>query len=411
MATLDGSLPPDLLITRDFPPEGGGIARWMGEMAKRYPPGALMVSTGKVHGSQASDPDFPNRIDRVPFPATRLKIAPGLMLWSHRVVTLARTIRPGFIWCGNFRPAAYPAKWAHVRTGIPYGLVFHGGDLLTLQQSYRTSRLKRVVTRLLLDSAAVCVTNSHWTRQRVEEVLQELGVPYDMTRLRVIPLGTDPTVFRPGIDTTACMQTYGLPIGRWLLTVARLVPHKGLDITIQALALLKADFPDLRYAIVGTGWHDQALQHMARACGVADAVWFVREVADAALPAFYNMAEIYVGLSRQTPRAVEGFGIALLEAAACGKPVVAGRSGGIPDAVRDAETGMLVDPESPAAVAGALRTLLHAPQHGRALGAAGRRAVETFFNWDRVITDMRSLSQMYSTHRRASGALPEHGQE
>jgi phosphatidylinositol alpha-1,6-mannosyltransferase len=156
---------------------------------------------------------------------------------------------------------------------------------------------------------------------------------------------------------------------------------------------LQGTFPELRYAVVGAGSQLAMLQALARECGVAEAVWFLSEVSDADLPALYNMAEIYVGVSRQTARAVEGFGISFLEASACAKPVVAGRSGGTPDAVREAETGLLVAPESPAAVASALRDLLTAPHHGRALGAAGRRAVETFFNWDRVIADLRAISQ------------------
>ncbi|MGE3538430.1 MAG: glycosyltransferase family 4 protein [Candidatus Tectimicrobiota bacterium] len=393
---LGQPLRPDLLITRDFPPEGGGIARWMSEMATRYPPGSLLVSTGTVRGRQQRDDLFPNRIDRLPFPATRLKLAPGVLLWSHRVARLVAASQPGFIWCGTLRPAAYAAKWAHLRTGTPYGLVFHGGDLLTLQQSYRASRRKGLAARWLIGSAAVLVTNSQWTRQLAAEVLRDLGIAWAVPRLHVIPLGTDPAVFRPGVEAAPFMRAHGLPDGRWLVTVARLVPHKGLDIAIQAFARLREDFPDLRYAIVGTGPQAAALHELARSCGVAGAVTFLDEVAAADLPALYNMAEIYVGLSRQTSRAVEGFGIALLEASACGKPIVAGRSGGIPEAVCDGETGLLVDPESPAAVAGALRALLRAPQHGRDLGAAGRHAVETFLHWDRVIADMRQLSQRHS---------------
>jgi phosphatidylinositol alpha-1,6-mannosyltransferase len=203
-------------------------------------------------------------------------------------------------------------------------------------------------------------------------------------------------MFHPGIDPTSVMHRYGLPPGRWLLTVARLVPHKGIDTTIQALALLKRTFPELRYAIVGTGPQQAMLHALVRACGVADAVWFLPAITDAELPALYNLAEIYVGVSRQTARAAEGFGIAFLEAAACAKPVVAGRSGGIPDAVREDETGILVESESPEAVAGALGALLKAPDRGRALGEAGRRAVETFFNWDRVTADLRALVVTYA---------------
>jgi len=88
---------------------------------------------------------------------------------------------------------------------------------------------------------------------------------------------------------------------------------------------------------------------------------------------------------------VEGFGISLVEASACGLPVVAGNSGGIPDAVRDGETGFLVPPEDPGALAAAIVRLLENADLAKRVGAAGRRAVETYFNWDRVVRDLRAI--------------------
>jgi phosphatidylinositol alpha-1,6-mannosyltransferase len=96
-------------------------------------------------------------------------------------------------------------------------------------------------------------------------------------------------------------------------------------------------------------------------------------------------------VSRLLEQRVEGFGISLVEASACGVAVVAGRSGGIPEAVRDGETGVLVDAERPEAVADALRRLLDDAALRRRLGQAGRRAVETFYNWDRVAADLRRI--------------------
>ena len=118
-------------------------------------------------------------------------------------------------------------------------------------------------------------------------------------------------------------------------------------------------------------------QAEARELGVADRVRFLTDVPDRDLPALYNGAEVYLGVSRLMEQRVEGFGISLAEASACGVPVVAGRSGGIPEAVRDGETGVLVDAERPEAVAEALGRLLDDPALRARLGAAGRRAVET----------------------------------
>jgi len=101
---------------------------------------------------------------------------------------------------------------------------------------------------------------------------------------------------------------------------------------------------------------------------------------------------VYVGASRRAERiGVEGFGLALVEASACGLPVVAGNSGGVPDAVRDGETGFLVPAEDPAAFADAISRLLGDPGLARRVGAAGRHAVETYFNWDRVVRDLRAI--------------------
>ena len=392
--------PVDLLLTYDFPPMGGGIARWMAEIALRYPAGDLIVSTGSMEHSEAADRRYPNPVDRLAIPARRLKNLQGLVQWSRRVTALVAEHRAGFLWCGNLRPAAYPAKWAHERSGIPYGIIVHGGDLLALRINYLESRFKRVAAQALLGTADVLVATSRWTHDLACDVLRELGLAERTGRVRVIPLGTDPDLFRPGLDPAPLMAGHHLPRGRWLLTVARLVPHKGMDTTIRALALLAARYPDLHYAIVGQGPERAALEELARSEGVAGRVRFLSDLGDETLPLAYALATVYVGASRQTTKEVEGFGISLLEAQAAGVPVVAGQSGGIPDAVEDGVTGVLTDPEDPAGVAAAIAGLLDDPARARQFGAAGRASVERFFNWSRVVDDLRAISAEARSGRR-----------
>jgi phosphatidylinositol alpha-1,6-mannosyltransferase len=383
---------PDLLLTFDFPPIGGGISRLMSELAMRYPPGELIVSTGQVDGSGESDRQFPGRIDRLALPSHRLKTLQGLILWSGRVRALARDHDAKFILCGNLRPAAYPAKWLRETAGLPYGVVLYGGDLLGLRHNYLESRAKRLAARTLLASAEVLVAISRWTHDLACEVLRELGLADRTLRVRVIPMGADPALFTPGLDAGPLVVRHRLPPARWLVTVARLVPHKGVDVTIRALRLLVQAFPDLHYAIVGEGSYQPSLESLAQEAGVADRVHFLTDVRDAELPLAYALADVYVGVSRQTARDVEGFGISLLEAQASATPVVAGRSGGMPDAVREGETGLLTDPEDPAAVAASIASLLREPGLAARLGAGGRRAVERYYNWNRVVDDFRALS-------------------
>jgi phosphatidylinositol alpha-1,6-mannosyltransferase len=151
---------------------------------------------------------------------------------------------------------------------------------------------------------------------------------------------------------------------------------------------VRAVFPTARYAVTGVGPPRPHFQRLAADLGLGDAVRFLGFVPDDELPAVYNAADLYAGVSRRYDLLAEGFGIALLEASACGLAVVGGRSGGVPDAVREDETGILVDPDDPAAVAGAIQRLLADEALRRRMGAAGRRAVETYYNWDRVVADL-----------------------
>jgi phosphatidylinositol alpha-1,6-mannosyltransferase len=395
---------PHLLLTYDFPPIGGGIARWMAELAKRYPAGSLVVSTGQSGDASEVDASFPNRVDRLGIPARRLRTIQGILLWSRRVAVLARSTDAEFIWCGNLKPAAYPARWTMERTGVPFGILLHGGDLLILQHQIHQSAVKRKTAAALLSSAAVLVANSDWTRDRCLTLLSELELEVPDDRVRVVPLGADPAFFRPAIDTREVRERYGLGPGRWLLSVARLTRHKGIDTTLKALAQLRAEHPDLRYAVVGTGEEHAALEAEARELGVADRVRFLTEVPDRDLPALYNCAEVYLGVSRLMEQRVEGFGISLAEASACAIPVIAGRSGGIPAAVRDGETGLLVDAERVEAVVEAIGRLLDDAALRARLGAAGRRAVEGHYNWNRVTADLARIGhELGASARQAAG--------
>ena len=167
---------------------------------------------------------------------------------------------------------------------------------------------------------------------------------------------------------------------------------------LKAVAMLRREGMEVNYLIVGTGKKRKAFQKLAEELGIADHVRFVGNVPDAELPALYNAAVAYIGVSRRGDGArVEGFGVALAEASASGLPVIAGQSGGLAEAVHDGETGFVVDPDDPDAVAAALQRLLGDQLLARRLGQGGRQAVETYYNWDRVIRDLRDIEAQVSS--------------
>lgn len=386
-------MPRTFLITDEFPPIQTGIARLMGEIAQRYPRGELVVSTGQHRDSLEADAQLASgTIDRLPVPSRGLRTLPGLLLWSRRAAALARSSRPGFIWSDSIRPCAYPAKWIHERVRVPYGVLVHGGDLLAELHRVHHSRFARRTARALLGSAAAVVANSQWTREQAQKVLRELGLDPLAEGVRVVPLGTDPERFRPGLDTREVRARYRLGDERWVISVGRLEPYKGIDVALRAVARLRRDGTVVNYLVVGAGKMRAAYRRMARELGIGDAVRFIGSVPDGELPALYNVAEAYLGVSRRTGRTrVEGFGVALAEASACALPVVAGHSGGLAEAVKEGESGFVVEPNDVGAVAAALGRVVTDQLLARRMGQAGRRAVETYYNWERVIRDLREI--------------------
>ena len=383
---------PSLLLAYDFPPARGGIARVMSEVACRHPEGSLIVSTGSAGRSDAVNARYGTRVDRMALPSRRLRVFPGLLLWSRRAASLARQHDVGFVWCGHLKPAAYAARWVRERLGVPYGVMVYGGDLLALQHQIHRSPLKRRAATTLLRSASVVVAVSAWTRDLFHGLLGELELDASQLPVRIVPLGADPDEFRPGLEVSAIRRRFGLEGGRWMLTVGGSGPHKGVDTGLRALAALRDRLPDVGYAVAGPGRHTEALQRLADAHGVGDRVRFIPEVSDADLPGLYNAADLYLGVSRKEGRSVEGFGIALAEAMACEVPVIAGRSGGIPELITDGETGVLVDPERTDPLVEAIDQVLGDRAVAERLGRNGREAIVKQFNWKRTTSGLQAIA-------------------
>jgi phosphatidylinositol alpha-1,6-mannosyltransferase len=175
--------------------------------------------------------------------------------------------------------------------------------------------------------------------------------------------------------------------------------YKGHDTTIRALPLVQAKVPGARYVVAGGGPLREYLGRVAQSVGVERDVEFLGEVPDDALVDLYRSADVLAVLSRESASVggAEGFGIVCLEAAACGIPVVAGRSGGLVDAVQDGVTGILVDPLDLGAAAEAIVALLGDPDRARRMGAAGRAAVLDHFTWDHMAREARRLFEEAAT--------------
>jgi phosphatidylinositol alpha-1,6-mannosyltransferase len=381
-----------LFITSDYPPVGGGMARRHLELCRRLAPDMITVSTVTDEDASAFDRGETYPIVREPFGFGKAKLLPNRIRWAR---DLSRMCAEGIdvLHCGNIRPVGDPTWWAARQHRIPYLLYVNGGDVLIEQRKTRRSNLKRLTSRHIVGGASAIVANSEWTANVTRELASDLGVR-SVPEVRVIELGTDPAWFRPDRDSGLLRQRLGLQGHAVLLTVARLVPHKGQDTVIESLARIRATVPDARYLIVGTGPDEARLRSLAKHHAVSDMVIFAGALSEDDLAEAYATADVYVGLSRVHDGVyAEGFGISFVEAMASGTTVVAGDTGGVRSAVTDGQTGLLVQPTDIGAVTEKITTLLRDASYREAFERAGREAVIRHYNWDRVAADTRQLAR------------------
>lgn len=275
--------------------------------------------------------------------------------------------------CGRALPEGVAARLARALGGPRYVCWAHGEDVATAL----TSRELAFLQKRVYSGAAAVVANSRSTAG----LLEAIGVA--PARIRVVHPGVDASRFRPDVDGTAVRRRLA-PDGRGpvVLSVGRLQRRKGHDLAIAAVAALREELPDLRYVLVGDGEERARLESLAANAGVADRVVFAGEVADEDLPAYYAACDIFALPNRVDGADIEGFGIVFLEAQAAGKAVVGGRSGGVPEAVADLATGLLVSGREVEELAAAIRRLARDASLRAALGRAGRERVLRAFTWE-----------------------------
>lgn len=380
------------------------MARRHAELVRRYGD-PMDVSTVAWDDATAADATERFRIDRQDFPASRAKLFANEIRWGRWLAQRCAT-DIDVIHCGEIRPVGYAVWWAHKRTRVPYVIYVNGGDLL--RERRKTSRhwTKRISAYRLFTDTAGIIANSEWTAALARDIMREIGVAAPPT-VAAIDLGTDPDQFQPSRDSGQLRAQLNVGDAPIMLSVSRLVPHKGQDIALKSLALLRNEFPRLQYVIVGKGDDDARLRTLAQTLNIADRVHFVGQLDDAALADAYATSTVYVGLSRLDDGInIEGFGISFAEASASGIPIVAGDSGGVRSAVRDGETGLVVEPTNVDAAVAAIGRIVRDSVLGARMGAAGRVAAESHYNWDRVALETRAFVRECVAQNRTAAPSP-----
>ncbi len=340
-----------LVFSPDFPPGSGGIQRLAGRLVSGLARDDVRVVAFAPANPSAPHPDADGpRVGRLPA-MRRLRQPLRVAIYNVAALCVALRHRPQVLLITHI-VAAPAARAVSLLLRRPFVLILHGQEL-----GHRPRLMAWAVRRSF---ATVAVS----TYTRCEAIRR--GAPVE--RIFVI---------NPGVDESPARGRKASPPatrGPVILTVARMVDrYKGHDVMLDAVAALRGRVPGLRWLVVGDGPLRTEYERRASERGVDECVEFAGRVSDAQLEQAYAQARVFAMPSRVTPAGGgEGFGLVFLEAASRGLPVVAGAAGGALDAVRDGRTGLLVDPEDPTAVAGALEQILTDDKLAERLGECAR---------------------------------------
>ena len=367
-----------LLVTNDFPPRFGGIQSYVYSLAVRQPPGSLVVYTSAYPGAAEFDA-------AQPFPVIRDRAAmllPAARV-ARRAAALARATGCTRAWFGAMAPLGLLSP-ALRRAGVRRCVALtHGHEVGWTRLPGAYGALRRIAASV---DVVTCV--SDYTRRRLEPRLAG-------TRVEKLSPGVDVSDPRARVGRLAIRARRRLGIGERpvVVCVSRLVARKGQDVLVRALPAVRRAVPGAVLLLVGEGPDAARLHRLATAAGVAGAVIFTGAVRREELAGYYAAGDVFAMpcRSRWGGFDVEGLGMVYLEAAAAGLPVVAGSSGGAPEAVRDGETGYVVAGKSVGAIAQRLTALLRDPVQAAEMGAKGRSWMEREWRWERAAERLAAL--------------------
>jgi phosphatidylinositol alpha-1,6-mannosyltransferase len=359
-----------LIATIEFPPQKGGIANYLAGLAGALPQDKVAVLCQK-------NPSQPLPLRKgEDYKVYRKKLFTKFFWprWLPMIWHLWRTARRekvDAVLVGQILPVGTAAMAVKKFLGIPYFVSCHGMDILTAAASPRKKKLMNKI----LDQASGIVANSEFTKNE----LLKLGVPEN--KITVIY----PCVTREnGVEQEKIAEIknrLGLADKKIILTVGRLVARKGQSMVVEAMPAILKSVPQAIYVIIGDGPEKDNLQLIIYNLQLENSVLFTGEISDEKKRAFYQLCDVFVMTPRQIGPDVEGFGTVFLEVNQFGKPVVAGRSGGVAEAVVDGATGLMVAPENINQIAEAVIKLLINKDLANKLGQQGKERVEKEFKW------------------------------
>lgn len=362
----------------------GGVERRILETGKRL---STEVDITVYSGTKAGfkKPTKVNGINLVPCFSTDALFPIDNWFFNHTLSNSASAIKADIYEAHNASGYAFLKSLRKRNAKAPFIQTVHGvladeyvqtlaSGSLSLREKlanllmWRLARLEGESAR----NANLVVTVSNYSAEKAVEFYD-----VDEAKIRVVPNGVDPERFKPAEDGDALKRKLGFGGKPIVLFVGRLIPRKGLQFFVEAAKRVVKERGDALFVIVGDGpLRSNLIAHLV-GINISGNFLFLGDVKENILPTLYNCADVFV-----LPSVQEGQGIALLEAQASAKPVVAFNVGGVREAVREGQSGLLVERGNSSLLAEAILKLLSDSSLRRKMGASGREFVLANYTWD-----------------------------
>ncbi len=367
-----------LIVTNDFPPRPGGIQSFLHGVVSQLDPEEVVVLTSRWRGWEEWD----SAVDFTVIRQDTQVLLPTAGV-RRQAVNIFGEQGCTDVWFGAAAPLGRLAPALRAAGAQRIVATTHGHEAGWAAMPGARSVLRRIAA-----DVDVLTYLGDYTRARLADAIGEHA-----DRLRRLTPAVDTALFNPGVDGHSTRAQLGWGERPVVVCVSRLMPRKGQDVLVRALPEIRRRVGDVGLLLVGGGPSRSRLDGLVNEYGVGDHVAITGSVPFEALPGYYRAGDVFAMPCRERLGGldVEGLGMVFLEAAACGLPVVAGRSGGSVDAVIDGETGLLVDGRDVGGVATAIADLLLEAPKAAAMGVRGCEWVAKEWTWEATTSRLKEM--------------------
>jgi phosphatidylinositol alpha-1,6-mannosyltransferase len=378
-----------VIATPDLPPDGGGIGTYTDLLAR----GILECGDEVVvlKGDQGS------ATNHYVYPYEVVRLQKGNLIGAKTLENVGKLRnevkrrRVDALLCTNWNTFGLESFILWKLAQVPYLVVVHCMELLMGGRGGRSQFKKKLMVRILLGARRI-IAVSRYTKN----LLILLGIPAE--RIEVVHNGVDVRKLVPGKRREALAEKLGISHKKVILTVSRIEQYKGIGKVLEVMRDVESMVHGVVYIVVGEGSAKADLERQASDLGISESVIFTGRVSDEELLDYYGLADLFVLPSiekwtedKRELLSAEGFGLVLAEASSCGKPVIAGESGGTREVVEDGVTGFLIDTHDRDELLGSIVSVLTDHSLAERLGEAGRRKAERDFDTREKVERVREL--------------------